>query len=577
MLKRILVVAGFVLAANSAAWSATAVEIGSYGAVCDLTSVTGSISGTTLTVTSVASGGMLSVGQQLNDTTGHISPGTVITGFGSGSGGVGTYTVNNSQSVGSETMLPGTDDTSAIQNAWNAAAQQGLALWLGGVGPKCLISTITLPTPSGNGRHAPLTGPDASQVELVSTQTGSSCIVNVPVTYGLNSNLDAVWGGFSISQVKQTAGGSGIGICLDGVTALTLRGINFQFLNCAVQAVDTISLNLDLLRFSQNGTDIAGILGSHSYPNAWTITRNGHSLWDQYAVILSRPDNVTIDGSTFQSGGNNPMLAPATIYIAGNPGNGSKGINVLNSYFEHNQGFAELVIDDLNVALPGVYSFDNNSITRDLQTLINVVRIINTNAGSSTTVNVRGNMFLNLGAYVANPPSQNFLHADNPSTQNYTFFCSGNLNNSSTEMPPLCESVSGNQVATTDAAGQFAGYSSTVPGLSIASPTGNPDIDTSGHSLTLAASMTTSSGLLATNGAYLLVVRESTTGQRAIYYLGTFGGIDQIIAGPNWQLGTTTPGSGNFSVGYDSTNNAWRLYAGAGPTRNFTFFLVRVV
>ena len=64
--------------------------------------VTGSISGTTLTVTAVASGA-LAIGQQITGTG--VSAGTVITAFGTGTGGVGTYTVNNSQTVASEALV----------------------------------------------------------------------------------------------------------------------------------------------------------------------------------------------------------------------------------------------------------------------------------------------------------------------------------------------------------------------------------------------------------------------------------------------------------------------------------------
>lgn len=64
---------------------------------------TGSISGTTLTVSAVASGS-LAVGQTISDTTGDIIVGTTITALGTGGGGTGTYTVSASQTVGSETM-----------------------------------------------------------------------------------------------------------------------------------------------------------------------------------------------------------------------------------------------------------------------------------------------------------------------------------------------------------------------------------------------------------------------------------------------------------------------------------------
>ena len=64
-------------------------------------SVTGSISTTTLTVTAVASGTVY-VGQSVQGTG--VTAGTVITALGTGAGGTGTYTVNNSQTVGSESL-----------------------------------------------------------------------------------------------------------------------------------------------------------------------------------------------------------------------------------------------------------------------------------------------------------------------------------------------------------------------------------------------------------------------------------------------------------------------------------------
>jgi hypothetical protein len=75
--------------------------------------VTGAISGTTLTVSAVTSG-TLKIGQTIEGTG--VTDGTIITAFGSGSGGAGTYTVSASQSVSSTTIyalnwtvLPSTD------------------------------------------------------------------------------------------------------------------------------------------------------------------------------------------------------------------------------------------------------------------------------------------------------------------------------------------------------------------------------------------------------------------------------------------------------------------------------------
>lgn len=69
-------------------------------------SATGSIAGTTLTISAVGSG-QLRIGDVVNGTG--VTPGTVITAFGTGVGGTGTYTVNQSQTVSSTTLTGGTN------------------------------------------------------------------------------------------------------------------------------------------------------------------------------------------------------------------------------------------------------------------------------------------------------------------------------------------------------------------------------------------------------------------------------------------------------------------------------------
>ena len=58
----------------------------------------GTISGNTLTVSGVITG-TVQVGQTLSDTPGEVVNGTQVTAYVGGTGGVGTYTVNNPQTV----------------------------------------------------------------------------------------------------------------------------------------------------------------------------------------------------------------------------------------------------------------------------------------------------------------------------------------------------------------------------------------------------------------------------------------------------------------------------------------------
>ena len=99
---------------------------GTWGGILSGTSVrfTGSISGTTLTVSAVVSG-TLAVGQLITGTGVSVSPpgsnATYITALGTGTGGVGTYTVGVSQTVSSTSM-------NAISGTgWGAASNTQVA------------------------------------------------------------------------------------------------------------------------------------------------------------------------------------------------------------------------------------------------------------------------------------------------------------------------------------------------------------------------------------------------------------------------------------------------------------------
>ena len=88
-----------------------AVTTGATGLTIAGSSVTGSIAGTVLTVTSVTSG-TITVGQPISGTG--ITAGTYITAFGTGTGGAGTYTVNTSQTAASTTITSG----GGIETKW---------------------------------------------------------------------------------------------------------------------------------------------------------------------------------------------------------------------------------------------------------------------------------------------------------------------------------------------------------------------------------------------------------------------------------------------------------------------------
>ena len=113
-------------------------------------SVTGAISGTTLTVSAV-SGGLVSVGDTV--TGSGVTAGTKITALGSGTGGTGTYTVNNSQTVGSEALTT-TSNVLDVTVDTDHTIAAGQTLTGSGVAAGTLITSQISGTTGGIGLYA---------------------------------------------------------------------------------------------------------------------------------------------------------------------------------------------------------------------------------------------------------------------------------------------------------------------------------------------------------------------------------------------------------------------------------------
>lgn len=101
---------------------------------------TGAISGTTLTVSAIGSGALLP-GIALADTTSALLPSTTITEQLSGTpGGVGTYSVNQEQTVASEAMTTSLTLTGQVQPITTRDLAQMEGINLGGVRWKIYLS-----------------------------------------------------------------------------------------------------------------------------------------------------------------------------------------------------------------------------------------------------------------------------------------------------------------------------------------------------------------------------------------------------------------------------------------------------
>ena len=161
----------------------------------------GSISGTTLTVTLLKSGS-IGVGQSLFGVG--ITAETVVTALGTGTGGVGTYTVNISQTVASETMntaaVAATLTSSISSNILTVTAITG-TLYPGQTIQGAGVTAGTIITTLGSG----------TVLSQTITTAGTNYAVNDTVTV-----LGGVYGTTPATYTVTSIGGSG------AVTGLTL-------------------------------------------------------------------------------------------------------------------------------------------------------------------------------------------------------------------------------------------------------------------------------------------------------------------------------------------------------------------
>lgn len=109
-------------------------------------SVTGSISGTTLTVTAVGSGA-LTVGQTLSGSG--VTAGTKITALGTGTGGTGTYTVSASQTAASTTITAAGAVATAYSGNTGNGAMGAITLSAGAKAGTYKLTVVELGTDVG--------------------------------------------------------------------------------------------------------------------------------------------------------------------------------------------------------------------------------------------------------------------------------------------------------------------------------------------------------------------------------------------------------------------------------------------
>lgn len=354
-----------------------------------------------------------------------------------------------------------TDDTFAIQTAWNTAASVGLNVWLGGVGTGvCKISSITEPTPTGMGKSAFLTGPGASITKLNSTVTGTTCAVNISATYGVNDYLNGAYQGFTVQQsaLNQT----GRGICFTNLAQTTFRDVTVQYFDVGMYTVDNILIGIYESRFFQNNNAIYAAKVANSAPNGWNIIGNHFVNNKKSTLVLPQGSGlINIQNNEFESNGSAGAFATVDYTEQTSFLGAIIGLNYTGNYMEDNRGI-EVRIDKNAGPFDSIHNIQNNLFNRSSTSLTGGVLIINTGSGF-TTVNVGGNSFNDTAG-----GTFSWIAAQTAATQNYVFNCSiSNRNDRSATMPVACQNAIANAVIVSDSAGQYIGLSTSFPVTSL--------------------------------------------------------------------------------------------------------------
>ena len=239
----------------------------------------GSMSTTTLSVTAVTSG-TLAVGQQIFGLG--VASETVITAFGTGSGGIGNYTISTSQTVVSEAMsgaAAGAIITATIGGSLSGVAITGLAGQF-----SCTAAPITLVI----GQALTISGTYGG--------TGSISGYTNPTTYYIIAT-----NGSTTFTLSATAGGTAI-----TTTVGTPTGLSYKYapttLNVTAVSSGTLYLGQTIQGTGISANTMITALGTGSGGTGTYTVSNSQNISSETMYALNFTQIPTTDGAF--SGGN---------------------------------------------------------------------------------------------------------------------------------------------------------------------------------------------------------------------------------------------------------------------------------
>jgi len=407
------------------------------------TTFTGSIATTTLTITAVTSGSV-GVGTYITGTS--VTAGTYITEFGTGTGGTGTYTVNNSQTIASRTLygplimqvantIPYINGTSVTITGVTGVANanvNGLSFYI------TLASNY--PT-TGNVRLYTDVGRTLGANGTSLTYTNAPNAIATSVLNSGTSGGSGVGGSNTTVQFNdQNVSNGVVGFTFDkATTTLTVTSGNVNTANINATALIT---SPRLISNVANGTAPITVTSTTLVPNLYVARANvaefgvvttqttgtfypvfvNANTTANYAIASNA--NLSFNAAT---GALSATLLTGTLTTAAQPNVTSLGTLTslaVTGNTTSNNFLGRLANGNSNVNIPAA----NGNVTVSVTGTANVLVITNTGANITGTANISGNANVgNIGATNANLTTGN-MTTGNIGTINSGLRQNGNSN-----------------------------------------------------------------------------------------------------------------------------------------------------
>lgn len=199
----------------------------------------------------------------------------------------------------------------------------------------------------------------------------------------------------------------GTGVRIQHSTHVMMRDVVIDGFDLGLSLQDVIGFSAEELQVLTSNVGIRAELGDFTHPNVLRFIGGAVSGASDIGIHLVRAANALIDSMRFEANGNDPDNSFTILCELGTP-EGGASLTVRNSYFENNQGNA-----DLQMAFGHAYdamidvsmnTFHRSDDTRFVKHHIDVAR---TGAAETANVNLTLNhgpqRYRNLGNYVSDP------------------------------------------------------------------------------------------------------------------------------------------------------------------------------